>query len=588
MVFVAPSKFTFLSSVSGKRSTREKELEHAQIKAHAARISHQRRNWVKVQQQLKRQQDEHCEDERSYTLGEGDCGSHTTSRSREIILLLPGHGSSDPFDAYSVKITPEVNRLIGYARDVLLPNIFTPPFFKRLTAGAPKWVNYERSDKVIGGSTLLLNIKVFREMSEGAALGWLCSHIPFIQQLNSPEIVQALSVERLKMRAKSLKLLRETLTNHPVSSPEALTAVRLHMRALYEMECMAGDTEAARAHIDILLRLDDPVTDELVRLQHLLVMMFNTTELACKNLERTILPFGEWTSERFASLWMVSSPFMPAPPDTVNHAHASVTIPVVREAMLRLRFCLWIGETPLPFGNAQERLKADMVFAWIVTKTFHDIGMLLNLYFDIIERKIVFHSEGRRLVEACLVLTLLHLFRKCMHSAVVENDIDVRDASHVIIPRLKQDMTAALELMTPAETVYYRDAVLWTLYAGAVYEQRQKRRKGPLRLESDSVGQSWFTCTLARHARDIGITTWERGKATLQTFVYDEHLQPDGSLWFEEVIKGQELVDTSGPSLSSGHEHFNALDKCRSRMGRSKIGDVACDRHDEQQWREVD
>ena len=218
----------------------------------------------------------------------------------------------------------------------------------------------KRTDKVIGGSNCLLNIKLFRDMSEGAALGWLCGHIPPILRLSNVQDTRKLAIARLKMRAKSIKLLRDALAEHPETSPKSLAAVRLHMRTLFETECMAGDTEAAKAHSDILLRLDDPITDENVRLQHLLVMLFDATELACKKLERTVLPFGEWTKKGFAPLWKLASPFMPVAPADVSKAHSSVATLEVHEAMARLRYCLWIAETPLPYKDAQERLRGDM------------------------------------------------------------------------------------------------------------------------------------------------------------------------------------------------------------------------------------
>ena len=101
----------FLPPSKHGSSVREKELERAQIKAHAARFSHQKRNWIKVHKQLEiqegalraREQRRH-DDRHEY---------------HELILLINNfHGSSDPFNAYPVKITPEINRIISYAKDV--------------------------------------------------------------------------------------------------------------------------------------------------------------------------------------------------------------------------------------------------------------------------------------------------------------------------------------------------------------------------------------------------------------------------------------------------------------------------------------
>ncbi|EXJ66593.1 uncharacterized protein A1O5_10264 [Cladophialophora psammophila CBS 110553] len=456
-----------------------------------------------------------------------------------MIWLL--HGSSDPFNACPIKITPEVNRIITFARDVMLPNIFSPPFFRRLTIGGPKIVNYENSDRVIGGSSFLLSMKGFRDMNEGAALAWLCGHIPGIVRLTSAQTTRQLSTARLKMRAKSLKLLREELAGRPQTSPESLAALRLHIRCLFETECMAGDTIAAKAHADILLRLPDPISDEMERVQHTLVMMFDATELACKKLERTVVPFGNWTAKAHARLWALASPYMPVPPIGVHNAHPCVEIPEHREAMVRLRYCLWLAETPLPFATAQERLKADMVFAWIATKTFHDLGILINLYVDIMEGRIHFNSEGHRLTQACMVLTLVYESRKRVHEAIIEDGADIREASHVIMPRLARDMVTAMEMLNLVEWIHYQEAYLWMLYAGALYEQRQKFkvRRTNLNIKTESLEEPWFITTLAKHADQMKVTTWQDAKPILGRFVYDEHLEPDGHLWFEEVVRTQ-------------------------------------------------
>ncbi|KIW30829.1 uncharacterized protein PV07_02523 [Cladophialophora immunda] len=541
MVLFLHSNIKFLPPSKRDRPIREQELEGAEIKAHAARISHQKRKWAKLQQQLLQKEERH--EYSGPRVHDGQQPNHRAQpQYREIILLL--HGSSDPFNACPIKITPEVHRIITYTRDVMLPNIFSPPFFRRLTVGGPKVVNYENSNKVIGGSSFRLSLKGFGDMNEGAALAWLCGHIPNIVRLNSTQNTQQLSTARLKMRAKSLKLLREQLAGHAQTKPESLAALRLHIRCLFETECMAGDTMAAKAHADILLHLPDPLTDDMERVQHTLVMMFDATELACKKLERTVMPFGDWTAKAHARLWALTGPYLPIPPIYIHNAHPCVEIPEHREAMVRLRYCLWVAETPLPFGTAQERLKADMIFAWIATKTFHDLGVLINLYVDITEGKFLFNSEGHRLTQACMILTLIYESRKRVHEAIIEDGADIREASHVIMPRLAQDMVAAMEMLSPDECDHYQEAYLWMLYAGAQYEQRQKRqtRGTHVGIKVEPSEDPWFTTTLAKHAVEMSVTAWEQARSILRRFVYDEHLEPDGQLWFEEALHIKEPI----------------------------------------------
>jgi hypothetical protein len=126
----------------------------------------------------------------------------------------------------------------------MLPNVVVPPYMKRLTMGAPKTLTYEDSASVIGGSNFLLIMKVFSNSHEGFALAWLSSHIPARRRLASIQTTQKLSVEGLQMRARSIKLLQQELLKHPGQSQDSLVSLRLHIRGLFETECMVGDTRS--------------------------------------------------------------------------------------------------------------------------------------------------------------------------------------------------------------------------------------------------------------------------------------------------------------------------------------------------------
>lgn len=151
------------------------------------------------------------------------------------------------------------------------------------------------------------------------------------------------------------------------------------------------------------------------------------------------------------------------------------------------------------------------------------MGMLINFYVDLMEEKVLVETEGRRLTEACLALTLLYMLRKSIHEAPLDGT-DVRDASHVIIPRLERDMKNAIRMLTPAERLYYEEAWLWMFYAGALYEQGRKSNR--LVDMGDSQSPLWFTQMLAKHAHQSNVRAWTDAKKILEKFVYDNHLQP--------------------------------------------------------------
>lgn len=521
MSVILASNLKFLPPLKQGQSKRDKELEDADKRAHAAKISHQKRRQEKEGERRKRQQQlphihvcEHYIDE-----------AHP--RGYELALLL--HGSSDPFNSFPVRITPEINRLITYARDVMLPNMFVPPYMKRLTLATPKTLNYEDSNRVIGGSSFLLTMKVFSNANEGFALAWLSSHTPAIRRLASTPTTQKLLVEGLKMRTRSIELLRQELLEHPEPSQHSLVSLRLHIRGLFEAECMAGDTISAKVHGAILMRLDDPLTTEMELVNDTIMLMFNATELACKKLERTVIPFGNWMIGRLSKFWATTSAQMPGSSAECENVHSCVQSPLTRTAFIRLRYCLEIGESQLSLASATEKLRGEMLYGWITTKTLYDMGLLVNFYTDLLEGKTLVKTKGKRLTEACMAVTLLHILRKSIHEAPLDG-IDIREASDVIIPRLEKNMEDAMSILTRAERLYYDEAYLWMFYVGAQYEQGRKSEM------KDTYSRGWFTRMLAKHARQSNVRTWADVKKILVKFIYDKNLKPEGHLWFEKAI----------------------------------------------------
>jgi hypothetical protein len=255
---------------------------------------------------------------------------------------------------------------------------------------------------------------------------------------------------------------------------EAIASLRLHVRGLFESECMAGDAVPAKAHAAMLMRFDDPFGDDyLARAHDTLTLMFNSAELACKTMQRTNIPFGAYTSARLTDFWTVCSPALPpSKEESDDDVHPSVRHPVIRDIMGRLRYCMRIAETPIPMNTAVEKVRGNTIYGWLITRTLHDMGLLINLYFDLVEGKV----PGQQLIEACVTLALLHMMRKSIHEAEVDGT-DTREASHAILPRLRRGLEQAMSTLTKWERSHYDDALLWMLYLGALYEQGQIKKR---------------------------------------------------------------------------------------------------------------
>ncbi|KIW19946.1 hypothetical protein PV08_00521 [Exophiala spinifera] len=420
---------------------------------------------------------------------------------------------------------------------MLLPNLFVPPFMKRLTLGVPRSLSYQDPTNVVGGSSFVRAMQIFSGSNEGFCLAWLSSHIATIRRITSGMQTAGWWVDELRMRGKSITLLQQQLSKYPKLSRESLVAVRLHVTALFQGECMAGDSKAARTHARILFKLDGQLMDEFQYVHHIMILMWNATELACKRLERTLIPFDASLERPLSKFWSMASSHLPQMSVEDQNVHPCVANRLLRTAFIRLRYCFSIGDSTIPFTNAAERLRGDMLFGWIATKTFFDMGLLITLYADLIEGMELTRSEAKRLTEACMILTFLHVLRKGMHEAPI-NGVDVRDASHVMMPRLARHLQEAMRILNPAERLRYSHAYLWMFYVGTVWEKRLEYEK-TFEVLGNAYPQYWFSQMFAKHACELNIWAWPDAVVILKRFVYSDHLSPSGHVWFEEVICGQ-------------------------------------------------
>ncbi|KAJ9502740.1 hypothetical protein H2202_001862 [Exophiala xenobiotica] len=546
------SGIKFLPPTSTDRhelSKRGRELERADIKAHAAKISHQKRRQRREKEEL-----------------ELDLRKNLAVPELAILLC----GSSDPFNAFPIRVTPQIHRLISYTRDVLLTTLTLPDYMRRLTLDSPRTVTFENSDRVIGGANYAAIMGMFHHATEGAVLAWLTGHIPGIVTAASEEVTHDLTIDGLKMKLQSIRLLRQDLSKYNKLSRDAKGLIRLHVRGLMESDCMALDRDSAKAHLKMLMQFDDPFGgDELSRATDTSVIMFNIVELASKGMERPLIPFGRWTHSRLASYWALCYPALPVHLPEYDEVHPCIQ-PPVREIMIRLRYCIGICDSPLPTNTAADKLRGSLVYGWIATRTQHDVGVLLHLFFDLIEGKTSTRTAGQQFTEAAICLTLAHCIRKSVLAAQMENSgIDIREASHAIMPRLATTLQSAFSVVAPDERPVYDEVYFWMFYVGAMFEERQKASKRPIWLRNKNGSSGlWFSKLLARHASNLGVRTWSDAKRILEKFVYDRHLQPEGHLWFEDVLSTSERQNDTESSTS---DDSRLADDADNPMGSAEV-----------------
>jgi len=522
-----PRDIVFLPALTTNRSVRQNELVKSGVRAHTARLIHQRRK--ANQHQQKPQQP------LAINALPASTGLYKNLLKKSKVGASFA-GSSDPFHSFPIEITPEINNIISLARDVLLPSLYIPSFIRRLSFGVSKDISFSRAQFSIAGSAVSADLNQFKNANKGVAAAWLSGHIAFLANLGYKLADHDISLLELKLRQTSLQSLRGNLVNDPGEDQHALTLAIQHIMLLFQSDCKRRDTEAASVHGPILVGLVGKLQDNTDIIQHLIVMMFGYAELAVTTLSRPVITLNFDMMKRLTDFWTSASSLVQITDFGYRDVHPTIDNPTLRTVFTRLRACLRIAETPLPATDTTEKARGLVVYSWIATETFNDMCVLLNLYHDLMEGKFEHKTPGERLTEACIALSLLHSLRKSIHEAEMDGK-DLRDSSHVILPRLQQDLGSALEVMTQEEYIRYGQVYLWMFFVGAQNEQRHKS-------QVDSEGETlegyylgWFNGMLADQARYLHVATWHDARGILECFLHDRHQLPAGNLWFEQSIK---------------------------------------------------
>ena len=170
-----------------------------------------------------------------------------------------------------------------------------------------------------------------------------------------------------------------------------------------------------------------------------------------------------------------------------------------------------------------------MAFAYIAATGFIDLGQLNNMYLDLIEGAVFTEaSVAERYLQAALVIALEYLARRVGHECII-NGVDIRDASTELMTQLRFAAEFTWEASTPEELFEFQDAHLWVLYVGALDEQRK------MRMGRDVV-VLWFGPRQKSQALQTGVKTWSQMRCIAERFLYASFIDPDGSIWFEDLV----------------------------------------------------
>lgn len=371
---------------------------------------------------------------------------------------------------------------------------------------------------------------------QGRALAWVSSYAPVMARYSSPQVARELLLMAIDMKLKSMRILKQKIGSLSNNLPPDI-ALLAQIVSLFRASCKERDLDSARVHAEIIRCLVDRIHQGSDQIRTLFItLLSNDTEVALSNMCHTFFEYERWVEGQFQKFWWNQGIFN-LPPVPLQHLdlHPSIRILPSRSACIRLRRYLMIRKMKINIRDPQDIARSDVIFAWVSNYSMYDLGLLINVYLNLLEGKVYDEPVVIRSAEASVALTALYCYRWGVHQATIYGG-DHRDGMHLtIINRLQNILQTTLELATPQDLRRYQETFLWMMFYGARYEYRVNKRNTS---KETTASQHWFSTKFAQQVRVLELTTWVDVRHTLRRFVFFEFLEHDVDLWFEEILRG--------------------------------------------------
>ncbi|KIW76267.1 hypothetical protein Z517_11013 [Fonsecaea pedrosoi CBS 271.37] len=502
---------TFIHHDPGQKP-RQKQLDSSRARAHAARVSHDWRRGDHLPQWLPQgtEVDAQSED------GNGD----------QLSKVAAFGGNSDPFRCFAIEITPELNRILTFTRDVALRAHYTPLAVRKISSELAH--DFEKPYIRGGWADIAASLR-----DEGTALARLTTYSQYLSHcVPDPKEMRKLV---LQMRMRSLQLLRQKLERHTSSSSvEEKNNLKRHIFSLFDAECFCGNTQAAIIHGATLLKLiEESNKFDAPMAQRLLYIICHS---AATSGQRTVPSVGKWIRDRSEVFLKEQVPPHPLGVPKNHVLHASCTLPELRALFRR---CQYVGdasmqpsstEGPTPKGSVANKQAA---YIYVTVSALIDLSRLNDMFHDLVEG--VWMASARkpeRYTQAALSVALNYLARE-MFGDLTISGTNIRDCSANLMGQLKLTFSKAYQSSTVNDRLDFASAYLWILYVGALCEHRNRDSIW----KADMLDESWFSPLLVFQAHLTGAVTWPQMRVVAEQFFYVDIVEPDGAIWFDALLK---------------------------------------------------
>ncbi|KAJ9610249.1 hypothetical protein H2200_005026 [Cladophialophora chaetospira] len=431
------------------------------------------------------------------------------ARKSSVSALSPPvlKGNSDPFSVYAVEITPQVNELLTFYRDLFIPSVYhTGPQGWKLS----KVANAEWRRRMDG----------LRD--KGNALTFLArqARIASIATRNSK-----LGLEALSFSAKSTSELRTRLEKDGTID----SAVYWHISLLWGIEILMRNFKGAIVHgkmLNSLLR-NQSVSGN-VDLTMLRAVLYNDAHLLCMTMQPSVFDYETWIPNTCKPLRLLAEKHMPSLAEPQKEAldptiEGDFLKSVVTER--RQHTSIW-AQYPDLSGSV-----STAVDAWLSMKCHMHVGQMVKHFLKCMQEadRSLPSTQGYLYAQAYLSLAILYSTRTIRAGFMMVCGVEIHDSQRMLLGKLREALYRAEVFEDDVDRLIYRNAKLYALFIGA-----QAERTLPLDRRTDDYG--WFNNELVSLAKQMELSEWSDGKEILQGFLYVDRIQPNGSQWWGKTL----------------------------------------------------
>lgn len=416
-------------------------------------------------------------------------------------------GNSDPFETQAVAITPEVNELITFFRDLVIPSIYH--------TGPDGWKTSQTANAHWQSAVQGLGDK-------GGALGFLARYAQVAAITGGDK---RMGTEALRYTSKSTSVLRERLEHSTTMVQQAnplSQKVYWQINMLWGTEILFRNVDAAVTHGKMLRRiLEKQSMNKQLDATFLRYVLYNDSHLICSFMIRSVFDYDSWIPEQYKTMEAAATAEMP----NLDEVHAQVIDPSVESDFLKQIFTTRREHVEVWKQRVTSPGISPLMYAWLATDNSIHQGQLVKHALDAMDmaEKASSENAGGLWAEAYLSLASLYWIR-CIGGSMIVRGVDIYDAQRPILEKLRISLRRADETQTAKDRSKYQHAKLWTLFVGAQTEQSWRR-------------PGWFNKSLVALGKEMGVVSWTALREILNGFLYTDMLPPHGSTWYEKTIR---------------------------------------------------